>query len=278
GAVGGRVRGGGCGAGRGRLEAGQQRPGLDGVALLDEDLDDAAPVLGADRVLHLHGLEHHHGRAGGEDVARGGGAVDHGAEHRAGQVVGRHVAAFRVGRRPVLADAPPYAASPWRRDPVDQRVARVIFEADTPTGKLFDVVLLVLIAASVLLVMFESVTEVREAYGTWLLGLELAITGLFTGEYLARLWASDDTRRYARSFYGVIDLLAILPVYLSLLIPGAQSLLMVRALRLLRIFRVFKMARWLGEANFLVSAMRSSLRKIAVFLLTVLLINLIVGS
>lgn len=161
---------------------------------------------------------------------------------------------------------------------MDQRVARVIFEADTPTGKLFDVVLLVLIAASVLLVMFESVAEVREAYGTWLLGLELAITGLFTVEYLARLWASDDTRRYARSFYGVIDLLAILPVYLSLLIPGAQSLLMVRALRLLRIFRVFKMARWLGEANFLVSAMRSSLRKIAVFLLTVLLINLIVGS
>lgn len=158
------------------------------------------------------------------------------------------------------------------------RLGRVIFEADTPAGKLFDVVLLVLIVASVLLVMFESVAEVRKAYGAWLLGLELVITGLFTVEYLARLWTSEDTRRYARSFYGVIDLLAILPVYVSLVIPGAQSLLMIRALRLLRVFRVLKMARWLGEANYLVSAMRSSARKIVVFLLTVLLVNLVMGS
>ena len=88
----------------------------------------------------------------------------------------------------------------------------------------------------------------------------------------------DSPRRYARSFFGVIDLLAILPVYLSVLLPGAQSLLVIRSLRLLRVFRVFKMARWISEANYLVRAIRSSTRKITVFLIVVVLINVIVGS
>ncbi len=158
------------------------------------------------------------------------------------------------------------------------RVAQVVFHADTPAGKTFDVVLLVLIIGSVLLVMFESVERVRDDHGALLRTLEYTVTGLFTVEYLARLWAAEDRLAYARSFFGVIDLLAVLPVYIGLFVPGAQSLLVIRVLRVLRIFRVFKMARWLGEANFLVTAMRSSARKITVFLLTVLLVNLIMGA
>lgn len=165
-------------------------------------------------------------------------------------------------------------------DPQDlrARTRRVIFDADTPAGRWFDVALLVLIVGSIVLVMFESVPRMRQDHGRLLFVLEAIVTGLFTLEYVARLWSAQDRVGYARSFFGVIDVAAILPVYLSLLVPGAQSLLMVRALRLLRVFRVFKMARWLGEANFLVDAMRSSARKITVFLLSVLLVNLIVGS
>ena len=158
------------------------------------------------------------------------------------------------------------------------RAQAVIFGADTPGGKAFDVVLLALIVASVLLVMVESVAGIRERHAQTLIMLEWVVTGLFTAEYIARLATSERPARYARSFFGIIDLLAILPVYISVLIPGAHSLLVVRSLRLLRVFRVFKMAQWLREANYLLQAVRSSGLKIAVFLLTVLLINVIVGS
>lgn len=158
------------------------------------------------------------------------------------------------------------------------RARQVIFEADTTGGKVFDVVLLVLIVASVLLVMVESVGSVRERFATALFTLEWFITFVFTVEYIARLLTAEHPGRYARSFFGVIDLMAILPFYVSALLPGAPSLLVVRSLRLLRVFRVFKMAQWLQEANYLLDSVRSSLRKILVFLLTVLLINVIVGS
>lgn len=159
-----------------------------------------------------------------------------------------------------------------------RRARQVIFEADTAAGRTFDVVLLVIIVASVLLVMLESVPSVSAAHADTLLVLEWAVTGIFAVEYLARLWASDDAVRYARSFFGVIDLMAILPLFLGLVVPGAQSLLVVRSLRLLRVFRVFKMAHWLRQANYLLDAVRASSQKIMVFLLTVLLINVIVGS
>lgn len=158
------------------------------------------------------------------------------------------------------------------------RIRDIIFEHNTRQSRMFDVVLLVLIGFSVLLVMFESVEAYSDRYATELLVLEWIVTTLFTIEYVARLVTADKPARYARSFFGVIDLLAILPVYISLLLPGAQSLLVIRSLRLLRVFRVFKMARWLSEANYLVRALRSSSRKIAVFLVTVVLLNLIVGS
>jgi voltage-gated potassium channel len=158
------------------------------------------------------------------------------------------------------------------------RARRVIFEADTPGGRAFDVALLVLIVFSVLLVMVESITPFRQEHAATLLALEWVVTILFTVEYVARLVTAEHPGRYARSFFGIIDLLAILPVYISAFIPGAQSLLVVRSLRLLRVFRVFKMAQWLREANYLLRAVQNSTQKILVFLLTVLLINVIVGS
>lgn len=159
-----------------------------------------------------------------------------------------------------------------------ERWRKIIFEADTPAGKAFDVVLLALILISVLLVMWETVPGVREGNVVFFATLEWIITILFSIEYLARLWTAPNAVRYARSFYGIIDLLSALPVYLALFIPGAQSLLVVRSLRLLRVFRVFKMAHWLRQANYLVDAVQASARKIAVFLMTVVLINVIVGS
>ncbi len=158
------------------------------------------------------------------------------------------------------------------------RLRHIIFDHNDRPAKRFDVVLLGLISFSVLLVMIESVPTYGERFETELLVLEWIVTALFTLEYAARLWTSDQPARYARSFFGVIDLLAILPVYVSVLLPGAQSLLVIRSLRLLRVFRVFKMARWLSEANYLVRALRTSSRKIAVFLVTVILLNIIVGS
>jgi voltage-gated potassium channel len=159
-----------------------------------------------------------------------------------------------------------------------ERVRHIIFDHDTPESRAFDVGLLALIALSVLLVMLETVEEIETRYDTLLFVLEWIITILFTIEYVARLATVDSKLRYARSFFGVVDLLSILPVYLSLILPGAQSLLVIRSLRLLRVFRVLKMARFISEANYLVRAIRASSRKIIVFLIAVLLINVIVGS
>lgn len=161
----------------------------------------------------------------------------------------------------------------WR-----ERVRRVIFEAGTPAGKAFDVALLVLIVTSVLLVMAESVEDLRDDYGTMIVAAEWVITILFAIEYVLRLITAENARRYARSFFGVIDLLAVVPPLLALAVPGARSLLVVRSLRLLRVFRVLRMAEYLAEANYLLEAVRASTRKILVFLATILLINVVVGS
>ncbi len=161
----------------------------------------------------------------------------------------------------------------WR-----ERLRHIIFDHNTRESRAFDIGLLALIAFSVLLVMVETVEEIEARYDTLLFGLEWIITILFTIEYGARLIAVDNRRRYARSFFGVVDLMSILPVYLSLVLPGAQSLLVVRSLRLLRVFRVLKMVQFIGEADFLVRAIRASSRKIIVFLIVVVLTNVIVGS
>ncbi len=172
----------------------------------------------------------------------------------------------------------PRAAAAGDRAAWRATLQRIIFETDTPAGKAFDVALLAVILLSVVSVMLESVAAVQAAYGPWLHASEWVITLLFTVEYGFRLVCVTRPLRYARSFFGTVDLLAILPTYLSLLFPGAHSLLVIRALRLLRIFRVFKLARYLIEANVLGTALRASIPKVIVFLGTILVLVVIVGA
>lgn len=152
----------------------------------------------------------------------------------------------------------------WR-----ERLHEIIFEADTPAGKAFDVVLIFSILLSVLAVFLESIASFRAEHGEVLLGIEWFFTILFTVEYLLRLIAVDRPREYARSFFGLIDLLAILPTYLSLIFYGAQSLLVIRIFRILRVFRIFKLAEYVGEARVLAHGLRNSGPKITVFLMTI---------
>jgi voltage-gated potassium channel len=162
----------------------------------------------------------------------------------------------------------------WDRD----TVRTVIFEAHTPAGKAFDVGLIIAILASVLAVMLDSVEPIHQRYGSQLYAIEWFFTILFTIEYLLRLWCIQNTRLYARSFYGVVDLLGILPTYLSLLVPGTQYLLVIRVLRVLRVFRVLRMVRYVGEAQLLTEALRASRRKITVFVFSVLALVTVFGS
>ncbi|NMO18193.1 ion transporter [Pyxidicoccus fallax] len=154
----------------------------------------------------------------------------------------------------------------------------IIFEADTPAGKAFDVGLLWTILFSIAAVMLESVASVREQFGFELRALEWGFTVLFTVEYVLRLIAVRRPLAYATSFFGLVDLLAILPTFLSLFFPGAQSLLVVRVVRMLRVFRVLKLAHLLGQAEVLMTALRASRPKIIVFLGAVLTIVVIMGS
>lgn len=154
----------------------------------------------------------------------------------------------------------------------------VIFEADTPAGKLFDVVLIVSIVISVVLVMLDSVSSIRTSYGRYLYIGEWFFTILFSIEYILRLMSVGKPMAYAKSFFGIVDLLAILPTYLSIIFPGTQYLLVIRLLRVLRIFRVLKLVSYLGEASILMQALRASRRKITVFLFTVLILVVIFGS
>ena len=158
------------------------------------------------------------------------------------------------------------------------RLYRVIYEHDTPGGRAFDVALLAAIALSVAAVMLESVAEVRRRHGALLVAVEWAFTGLFTVEYVLRLLCVRRPLRYALSFYGLVDLLAVVPTYVGLLVAGAHELLVIRALRLLRIFRVLKMGEYLVEAGTLKAALQRSRPKITVFLVTVLTVVIVVGA
>ncbi len=158
------------------------------------------------------------------------------------------------------------------------RLHEIIFEADTPEGRMFDLLLLIAIVSSVMVVLLESVATVRARFGPTLRAAEWGFTVLFTIEYLLRLVSVRRPARYAVSPYGIIDLIAILPSYISLLLPGAQNLLVIRLLRLLRVFRVLKLAEYLEESRTLVRALRASARKIFVFLLTVVTIVVVVGT
>jgi voltage-gated potassium channel len=159
-----------------------------------------------------------------------------------------------------------------------EKIHEVIFEADTPSGKYFDIALLFSIIVSVIAVSLESIEAIDKVYHSQLVMIEWFFTILFTIEYILRLYSTEHSVKYSTSFFGVVDLLAILPTYLSIFIPGAQSLLVIRGLRLLRIFRVFKLSRYLGEANILSEAIIQSRTRIVVFLSTITVLSFITGA
>lgn len=158
------------------------------------------------------------------------------------------------------------------------KVYTVIFEADTRAGKAFDTGLIVLVLLSVLVVMLESVASIQARHGQMLDILEYFFTAVFTIEYLLRLACVRYPMRYALSFYGVVDLLAVLPTYLALFFPELYALVDVRVLRLLRVFRIFKLGAYLAEFAMLRQALRASVRKILVFLSVVLMVVTIMGT
>ena len=158
------------------------------------------------------------------------------------------------------------------------RLNEIIFGTDTPEGKLFDVVLIGLILISVAVLMVDTIQFADERYHDYLYFAEWIITIVFTLEYCARVYCSTNRRKYVTSLYGVTDMLAILPAYISLLIPGAQYLLVVRLIRVLRVFRVLKLVRYLNEANVLVRAILMTQRKIAVFFVFVLVLATVFGA
>lgn len=164
-------------------------------------------------------------------------------------------------------------ASPWR-----SRLHEIVFESDTRAGRVFDLTLIWLIILSILVILLESVKGIRENYGEALTVVEWMFTALFTIEYLLRLLSVKKPLRYALSFYGVVDFLAIAPTYLSLFIPGTHYLLIIRVLRLLRIFRILKLTEYISEARVITSALKASQRKISVFVFAVVAMVTVIGA
>lgn len=161
----------------------------------------------------------------------------------------------------------------WKHD-----LYEIIFESESKAGKAFDVVLLIIIILSVFLVIIESVPRFNEQYGKSLRIMEWGITIFFTIEYIFRIVISRFPRKYIFSFYGIIDLLAVIPTYLSLIFTGAQGLIVIRAIRLLRVFRILKLTRYTNEGAIIMKALRASRVKISVFLFAILMIIIIIGT
>lgn len=158
------------------------------------------------------------------------------------------------------------------------RWRRIIFEHDTPAGRAYDVALIVAILLSVTVVMVDSLPTISESARRMLHVVEWVLTGLFTVEYAARLWCAPDARAYARSFFGVVDLLSILPTWISLVFPAGRFLTLIRVLRVLRIFRILKLTTYVSEAGVLAQAVVASRFKITVFLFAVVTAVVVVGS
>lgn len=175
--------------------------------------------------------------------------------------------------QPVGPDAATESTAPWRR-----RLHEIIFEADTRAGKIFDVGLLLMILVSVAVVMLQSVSEFDDQWGRELAAIEWVITGLFTIEYVLRLLSVRKPSQYATSFFGVIDLLAILPTYVELLMPGSSAFSVVRVFRLIRVFRIFKLSQYVTEAQVLLKALKTAQPKIVVFLLVVMTLIMVLGT
>lgn len=161
----------------------------------------------------------------------------------------------------------------WR-----ERLYIIIFQTDTPAGQRFDQALLLTIIASLAVVILDSIAQIHSQHGTLLSGIEWGFTALFAIEYLVRLYCSPKPLRYACSFYGLIDLLAILPGLLVLIYPDGQYLLIIRVIRMLRVFRVLKLSPYLRQANFLLTALRNSRQKIIVFFVSIATLVTVFGT
>ncbi len=155
---------------------------------------------------------------------------------------------------------------------------RIIFGYNTPAGRTFDVILLLAIVLSVVAVFLESITVIESRYHSIFYALEWGFTILFTIEYVARLWVARKPLRYMTSFFGIVDLLSILPTYISILLPGTHYLLTIRILRVIRVFRIFKLAGHMKESHMIISALYASRQKLTVFLTTIMLLVVIIGS
>ncbi len=162
--------------------------------------------------------------------------------------------------------------------PLQKKLYDIIFGTAPGAGRNFDIALILLILTSVTVVMLDSIPDYHRDHGELFLQIEWVFTGIFTVEYVVRLWCSPNRKRYALSGFGIVDFLAILPTYLALIIPGANSLLIVRLLRILRVFRVLRLVQFLSEANVLARALRNSRRKIFVFFTLMLVLMTIFGS
>lgn len=164
------------------------------------------------------------------------------------------------------------------QDSLRKKWRHIIFGTDTRAGVIFDQLLILAIVVSVVAVMLDSIRPVHDQWRRELYAIEWFFTLLFTAEYAVRLWVSENPRRYARSFFGVVDLLSILPTYLSLFLPGAQYMLTIRVLRVLRIFRVLKLLQFMTEARELGGALARARRKIGIFMFTVFVLMVLFGS
>jgi len=161
--------------------------------------------------------------------------------------------------------------------PLQSKFFEVIFGTETPAGKWFDIILILIIVASVAVIMLDSIAELHLNYGVLYFQLEIFFTAIFTVEYLVRIWCTPNRKGYMLSIYGIVDLLALLPTYLSLMLPKATPLLIIRLLRILRIFRVLRLLSLLREANDLAAALQRSARKIFVFFSMVIVLATIFG-
>ena len=154
----------------------------------------------------------------------------------------------------------------------------IIFESETTAGKAFDISLIILILISVFAVIIESIPSVRDIYGQEFYILELTLTIIFGFEYVLRLYAIRHPFKYAFSFFGIVDLLSILPIFLVVVMPGAQSLLVLRSIRLIRVFRIFKLGTYFDQGSVILHALRSSRYKISVFFFSIIIIVTIAGA
>lgn len=164
------------------------------------------------------------------------------------------------------------------RPPWKEKMYNIIFKSDTFYGKLFDEILLVLILASIVIVMLESISDFNEKYFEFLNYSEWTITLIFTLEYILRIISAPDKRKYIFSLFGIIDFIAIVPAFIGLMYPETQPLLVIRAIRLLRIYRILKLTRYIKAGNLLILSLKSSFRKIFIFMVFVLIVVILLGS